>query len=195
MVLVISVDYLCGKEFVFLGYYSVINFKQICCVLQYLSRSAGARGVALDSIGNTGNLNSRRGHGMHTEHALNILIMDDDEIFCNFISRALNRLGYHVRFAPEGAEALRLYEKARKDGEAFDVVILDLKIQQGMDGSEAIGKFLESDPDVRAIVSSGYSNDPMMLNYREYGFRGVLAKPYSIDDLCTTVANVLRVKP
>lgn len=121
-----------------------------------------------------------------------ILIMDDDEIFCNFICKALNKLGYEVGFASEGLQALRLYRDAREAGHPFDVVIIDLKIHEGMDGKEAIKKFLEFDPGVKAIVSSGYSNDPMMINYREYGFSGAIAKPFSIEELTKTFADVLQ---
>jgi len=77
--------------------------------------------------------------------------------------------------------------------EHFDVIIMDLTIPGGMGGKEAIGKLLEVDPWVKAIVSSGYSNDPIMSEYRKYGFRGVATKPYKIEELSKILHEVISI--
>jgi CheY-like chemotaxis protein len=120
-----------------------------------------------------------------------ILIMDDDEVFCKFMRRVLNRLGYDAGIAGDGAAAVELYRKSLESGEPFDAVIVDLKILGGMGGEEAIKKLLIIDPEVKAIASSGYSNDPVIANHREYGFTGALAKPYTMEELADTLDRIL----
>ena len=105
----------------------------------------------------------------------------------------LNILGYEVELAIDGAEAIESYKRARECGEPFAAVILDLTVPGGMGGKEAIRKFLEIDPGVKAIVSSGYSNDPVMAEFREYGFSGFIAKPYKIKELSEVLHSVINV--
>jgi len=120
-----------------------------------------------------------------------ILIMDDEEILRNFVVRMLKKAGYEVSAASDGVEAFELYEQAEKSGEAFDVVIMDLTIPGGAGGKETIQRLLEIYPDSKAIVSSGYSDDPIMANYQEYGFKAVVEKPYSINELTRTIEDVI----
>jgi PAS domain S-box-containing protein len=120
-----------------------------------------------------------------------ILIMDDEEGIREVLQALLDHIGYTSRYSRDGAEALEMYVKAMEDREPFDVVILDLTIPGGMGGKETIGKMLEVDPDVRAIVSSGYSNDPVMANHRSYGFKGIVPKPYRIEELSQVLHDVL----
>jgi CheY-like chemotaxis protein len=88
-----------------------------------------------------------------------------------------------VEFACDGGEAIERYRNAKERGQPFDAVIMDLTIAGGMGGKDTIRKLLEYDPDAKAIVSSGYSNDPIMANFREHGFRDVIVKPYKTIDL------------
>lgn len=104
----------------------------------------------------------------------------------------LGSLGYNVEFARDGDEATELYKKAIESGEPFDAVIMDLTIAGGMGGKEAIKKLIELDPEVKTIVSSGYSNDPVMSDYKQYGFHGVIAKPYQIEELSDTLSKVIE---
>ena len=120
-----------------------------------------------------------------------ILIMDDDEDMRKTTGDMLMRMGYTVDYAEEGTEAVAKYQQARGAGKPFAAVIMDLTIPGGMGGREAIGKLLEIDPAVRAIVSSGYSEDPVMADFRSYGFRGVAIKPYRIRELSEVVASVI----
>ncbi len=121
-----------------------------------------------------------------------VLLVDDEEIIRAAASEALTRLGYDVKLAADGAEGARMYEQAMKGGHAFDVVLLDLTIPGGMGGKEAVRELLHIDPNAKVIASSGYSNDPVMADYRTYGFREVIVKPYRIDDLAEVLHRVIN---
>ena len=100
-------------------------------------------------------------------------------------------LGYEVTTVIDSSEAVELYRKARQSEHPFDAVILDLTVPGGMGGREAVQKLLDIDPEVKAIVSSGYSNDSIMSDFRTHGFRGVLAKPYNATELSTVLHRVM----
>ncbi len=121
-----------------------------------------------------------------------ILIIDDDDMVRRSAGKTLQKLGYSVDFAEEGARGIKIYIAAQEEGAPFDAVIMDVTIPGGMGGLEAISKLLKIDPEARAIVSSGYSNDPAMARFREYGFRGVIKKPYKIEALGDVVARTIR---
>jgi CheY-like chemotaxis protein len=121
-----------------------------------------------------------------------ILVMDDDEVVREIVGEMLHHIGCEADFATDGAEAIELYKRARESDVPFDAVILDLTVPGGMGGKEAMKILLQIDPDVRAIVSSGYSNDPVMTQFSEYGLRGVVAKPYKIDELSEVLHRVIR---
>lgn len=120
-----------------------------------------------------------------------ILVMDDEEIIREIVKEMLIVLGYEVEVAENGAQAAQLYEQALDSDRVFDAVLMDLTIPGGMGGKEAIEKLLKIDPNVNAIVSSGYSNDQVMSNYRRYGFKGVVTKPYKIQDLSEVLHEVI----
>jgi len=120
-----------------------------------------------------------------------ILVMDDEETIRNVTEKILMELGYDVSCASDGAETIMLYRDAARIGRPFDAVIMDLTIPGGMGGKDAIQQLLEIDPQVTAIVSSGYSNDPIMSDFEKYGFRGVATKPYRIEKLSWVLHDVL----
>ncbi|MBZ0158473.1 MAG: PAS domain S-box protein [Alphaproteobacteria bacterium] len=120
-----------------------------------------------------------------------VLFMDDEEGIREIARSILQSVGYIVEVAEEGAAAIDLYRNARESGNPFDVVIMDLTIPGAMGGREAMQKLREIDPQVKAIVSSGYSHDPVMANYREYGFREVILKPYTAKELSDAVHKVV----
>ena len=121
-----------------------------------------------------------------------ILVMDDDENIRFLLSEILTSYGYITESACDGAQAIELYKKAYESTNQFDLVILDLTIPAGIGGKETIKELIRIDPDVRGIVSSGYSNDAIMANYRQYGFSGVISKPYRPDDLVRIVQDVFN---
>ncbi len=124
-----------------------------------------------------------------------ILVMDDEDLVLDVAAGMLGHLGYETAVAKDGAEAVAMYARAAESGEPFDAVILDLRVHGGMGGREAIGKLREVDAGVRAVVSSGYSSDPVMADHRAYGFAGVVAKPYRIEDLRKVLDEVVRGAP
>jgi signal transduction histidine kinase/ActR/RegA family two-component response regulator len=119
-----------------------------------------------------------------TSTRIRLLLMEDEETLSKMTIRMLNRLGYlEVEYAKEGAEAIERFTLAQASGAPFNLVILDLTVKGGMGGKETINRLKEIDPNVRAIVSSGYASDPVMSDYAKYGFCGSLRKPYAMRDL------------
>jgi signal transduction histidine kinase/ActR/RegA family two-component response regulator len=120
-----------------------------------------------------------------------LLVMDDEEALRTLLRRSLTKLGYEVRGARDGAEAIALYEAAQASGQAFDAVLLDLTISGGMGGVETAARLREMDPLVKLIVSSGYSDASVMSRYREYGFDDVIPKPWKAAQVSEVFHRVL----
>jgi PAS domain S-box-containing protein len=120
-----------------------------------------------------------------------ILVMDDEEPIQQLLHRALTEVGYDVSTTGDGEEAVEQYTRAREAGVPFDAVILDLTVPGKMGGQEAIKKLIEIDPEVRAIASSGYSTDPVISDFRNYGFRGVVVKPYKLSELREVLLEIV----
>jgi len=112
-----------------------------------------------------------------------VLVMDDAKAVRDVTGAMLSHIGYDVEFAREGREAIALYRKARESDNPFDAVILDLTVQGGMGGIEAMQLLLALDPHIKAIISSGYSGDPIMSEYHEHGFKTAILKPYKMEEL------------
>ena len=121
-----------------------------------------------------------------------ILIMDDEAMIRKLAGEILRHLGYEAEFAVDGAEAVARYKTSMQTANPFDAVILDLTVRGGMGGKEAIQKLAAIDPNVKGIVSSGYSDDPGMTDFKQYGFSGVVAKPYTVKELGATLSAVLE---
>ena len=117
--------------------------------------------------------------------------MDDDESILDLTQKLLSQLGYHVERARGGTEAIDKYRHALSNGTAFDAVILDLTIPGGMGGMECLKRLAQLNPSVVALVSSGYSNDPVMAEPGRFGFAGVLGKPYRLEELSEKLADAL----
>jgi PAS domain S-box-containing protein len=121
-----------------------------------------------------------------------ILVMDDEPMVRTVLGKMLLAMGYEVESAQDGAQALELYTRAQDTGDPFVTVILDLTVPGGMGGKEAMARLLKIDPQIKAIVSSGYSDDPVMAEFQAYGFTDVIAKPYRISELDKVLKNTLN---
>lgn len=110
--------------------------------------------------------------------AAKVLVMDDDEMVRFVAGETLKRYGFAVEFASDGSQAVALYRERHAAGAPFAAVILDLNIPGGMGGAEAMKLLLEIDPQARGFVSSGRTDDPVMVNYQSFGFTGAIEKPY-----------------
>jgi CheY-like chemotaxis protein len=120
-----------------------------------------------------------------------ILVMDDEKMVREVMGAMLKKLGYQGDFAVNGEEAVELYNSSLQGDQPFSAVIFDLTVPGGMGGKEALRQILERDTEVKAIVSSGYSDDPIMANFKEYGFKGVITKPFRITKLSEVLHDVL----
>jgi PAS domain S-box-containing protein len=120
-----------------------------------------------------------------------VLIMDDEDVVRNVFGRMLKKLGYDVAFAINGDEAISMFKAAMKNGNAFDAIITDLTIPGGMGGMKVVEILGEVEPGIKAIATSGYSSDPIMGNFWEYGFSGVIQKPFELEDLSQVIGSVL----
>ena len=122
-----------------------------------------------------------------------VLAMDNEEFVRELLSEILTNIGYGVTIVADGAEAIELYQEARESGKPFDAVIMDLTIPDGMGGKETVQRLIKIDPEVKAIVSSGYSNDPIIADFKRYGFKDVIAKPYRIEELSEVLRKVIMM--
>jgi CheY-like chemotaxis protein len=129
---------------------------------------------------------SAESHGI-----VSVLVMDDDEGIRAVTQAILEELGYTVECVGDGTDAVELYLKRREQGTPFSAVILDLTVPGGVGGKEAVERLLKVDPHVKAIVSSGYSTDPVIANYRKYGFSAVLGKPYRPQEISKVLQELL----
>ena len=129
---------------------------------------------------------SKKGKTQYT-----ILLMDDEEALRKVAKNMLNRLGHHTICVADGEEAIKKYKQAKNNDTPIDLIIMDLTIPGGMGGKEAVKEILSIDPDAKVLVSSGYSNDPIMANYKAYGFSGAMSKPYELRELKKIVVQVL----
>ncbi len=112
-----------------------------------------------------------------------ILLLDDEQIVIDVCREMFENLGYTAEFVHNGKEVLETLKTAQNRGVPFDLVIMDLTIPDGMGAEETIKPLREIDPNVKAVVSSGYFDDPVMVDYKKFGFNGTIEKPYKLDEL------------
>jgi signal transduction histidine kinase/ActR/RegA family two-component response regulator len=120
-----------------------------------------------------------------------VLLMDDEEPIREMTNTLLERLGMEATLTCDGGEAVKQFALAQMKGQPFDVVIMDLTVPGAMGGAAAMQEILKIDPGARGIVSSGYSSDPVMANFREHGFRASVPKPYRVGDFAQTLREVM----
>jgi len=121
-----------------------------------------------------------------------VLIMDDDDAVRSTLCAMLEAVGFVVDATHEGGAAIDCYAESLRDGKSIHLVILDLTVRGGLGGRETMRRLLAVDPDVRAIVASGYSDDPVMANHRDHGFRAAIPKPFTRSELLAVVDEVLE---
>jgi len=119
------------------------------------------------------------------------MIMDDEEIIRGVTGSMLTMLDHEALEAKDGREAIELYKRELAAGRPVDLIIMDLTIPGGMGGKEAAQEILAINPEAKLIVSSGYSNDPIMAHCQEYGFAATLDKPFQLDDLMDVLNQTL----
>ena len=128
---------------------------------------------------------------MSPQAGARILVMDDEEMVLKVMRSMLQALGYEVVAVEDGSRAIEVYREAMGTDDAFAAVIFDLTVPGGMSGEEAVVHLREIDPSLKAIVSSGYSRHAVMAAYKQYGFDGVVVKPYRLYDLSNVLQEVL----
>ncbi len=126
-----------------------------------------------------------------TSFQAKILVMDDEEMVRSIANEMLVRLGHEVVLSSNGVETLEVYQEHMNSGKLFDLVIMDLTIPGGMGGREAVQEILNIDPSAKVIVSSGYANDPIMANFKDYGFCSAIGKPYKLQELSKVISQLL----
>ncbi|MDO9531064.1 MAG: PAS domain-containing protein [Deltaproteobacteria bacterium] len=123
-----------------------------------------------------------------------ILVMDDEDLVREVVGKMVAYLGYEANLARDGAEAISIFTEAQKSGQPFDAVILDLTVPGGMGGKETIENLLKIDPKVKAIASSGYSDDPVMAEFHKYGFSAIIPKPYRVMEAGKILHDIIANK-
>jgi PAS domain S-box-containing protein len=136
-----------------------------------------------------------RNKGSITSGKGNILFMDDDEMIRNSMTKMIEYLGYRIETAATGKDTIDKFRRALDSESPFDIIILDLTIRGGPGGEEVIKALLKIDPEVKALVSSGYATHPILADYKKYGFRGVMEKPYRVEELSEILSKYCGQKP
>ncbi|MFZ2948338.1 MAG: ATP-binding protein, partial [Desulfuromonadaceae bacterium] len=162
-------------------------------------RSTAGTGATFDMLLPAGNRNRIESRTETTaaeagEHN-SLLVMDDEDTIRDLASGMLGDLGYRVKTCGNGVEAIALYSAAMAAGTPFSAVIMDLTVPGGMGGKEAAQHILRIDPQARLVVSSGYSNDPVMADYSRFGFCATVAKPYGMAGIAGVLSRVLTAGP
>lgn len=120
---------------------------------------------------------------MNQDRKGKVLLMDDEEMVRAVVGEMLKMVGHDVECAKDGEEAIELFLKARESENPFSAVIVDLNVPNGMGGKQTVEELRKIDSNVKAVVSSGYPDDPIMTNFREYGFHAVISKPFRVSEL------------
>lgn len=132
-----------------------------------------------------------RRNPLGTKEKKTILVMDDEDMIGEIICQMLEHFGFDSIRVTDGVDAIREFKKHNDDGVPFAAVILDLNIPNGMGGREAIIEILKIDREALVFVSSGSANDPMVVNFKDHGFSGVIAKPFDLASMQRTLAPLL----
>ena len=127
-----------------------------------------------------------------TDNKKKILLMDDEKSILDIYQRTFTLLGYEVHLACNGSEAIKLFKESSKSGNHFNMVVLDLNIAKGMGAIETIKELRKIDKKIKSIVVSGYSDDPVLIKYKKYGFDAVVIKPFKVNELNKIIKRLLN---
>lgn len=127
---------------------------------------------------------------MEAQSVIRILVMDDEETIQQLLQESLTLMGFDVVVTRDGKGAILAYEKAVRDGNAFDIVLMDLVVQDGMGGLAASVEILKQNPEARLVATSGDSLDPVMMHPNLYGFVGQVAKPLNLRALAAFITQL-----
>jgi DNA-binding NtrC family response regulator len=139
-------------------------------------------------------MGTNRADPMVPRGSARVLLMDDDEDILRIGGIMLGHMGLEATLASDGAQALRQFVEARDAGRPFDLIILDLTIRGGLGGKATIEQIRKMDPVVPAIVSSGYSNDPVLSDFKKFGFQAMVSKPYEVTQMAKTIRELLALR-
>ncbi len=121
-----------------------------------------------------------------------ILLMDDEQMILDIVSRMLGHLGYEVATCTDGSQAIAAFAKAKSQSEPFDVVMMDLVIPNGVGGQDAVHTIKKIEPGARVIASSGHLEHPVMQDHKKFGFNAILEKPYKLEKLQQVIEGVIN---
>ncbi|HOT20323.1 MAG TPA: ATP-binding protein, partial [Spirochaetota bacterium] len=138
------------------------------------------------------NEEKKEGSAIINSYEGKILLMDDDFTIYEVVSHMLDMYGFTVDWVESGEKAIAQYKKSLDEKRPYDIIIMDLTVPGAMGGAQATKEILRINPDAKVIVSSGYSNDPIMSHYKEYGFKGVIAKPYRIEEIMNVINDLMK---
>lgn len=138
-------------------------------------------------------MNSTKSDPFNRNHGYKILVMDDEDMIRKVITKILEANGYTVDSASDGKQAIELYSQALKTRQPYVCTILDLNVPGGMGGKDTLLELLRIDPKCKAIVTSGDSTDQAVLNYTDFGFKGIAIKPFIMEELLTELNRVLQL--
>jgi DNA-binding NtrC family response regulator len=122
----------------------------------------------------------------------NVLLVDDEQILLDVTGSMLQHIGYNVVTAKNHGDAMEHYQRAKEEGNPFSLIIMDLTMRGDEGGEIAISRWKNAHPEVKAVISSGYMNDPVIEEYWKYGFVGAMVKPYSLMELKSSLEKILE---
>ncbi len=130
----------------------------------------------------------------HPEPRPRVLFMDDEAQICVLVQKILTAHGFDVYCTKDGQEAIDVYRKAKAFGAPFDVLLMDLDVRGGMGGQEAVARLHAENPNLKALLTTGYVDDALLESHKEHGFLGVIPKPFQVDRLVGAIAKLAGVK-
>jgi PAS domain S-box-containing protein len=172
--------------------YSIVNRHDGCISVTSKEGSGSIFSIFLPAFNKEKPVEFRSHEGKHpgVKNKKKILVMDDEALVRDVTEQLLRIKGYDVATTSDGLEAIDLYKKAMQANNAFDTVFLDLSVKNGLGGVPTLVRLLKIDPHVRAVIFSGYGDDPVIQNFSVYGFIGAVTKPFTLEKLMSAIEKI-----